>query len=127
MDTSRISKIIVEAVSKLSTLDKALDSGNRYTAHWTLLILFGMMQDLQRLAEEEPVPIQIDKAKLFEKIEAADTVMGRLKRFIEEDNFRLASTDAVSLHSILYDIRQLISGEESEGQMGRGDTRVLRD
>lgn len=109
MDKSRILKIISEAEAKLVTLDEALDSGNNEAANWIFLVLSGVILDLQRLAEEEPIPIEIDKQKLAMTIQSAMDAVGEGRVGIEEREYRLTRSDAVLLCLALHDIREIIT------------------
>ena len=109
MDKSRILEIITEAEAKLVTLDEALDSGNNEAAKWIFLVLSGVFQDLQRLTEEEPVPIEIDKQKLALTFQSALNAVGEGKVGIEEREYHLTRSDAVLLCLALHDIREIIT------------------
>ena len=109
MDKSRILNIITEAESKLVTLDEALDSGNSETANWIFLILSGVFQDLQRLTEEEPIPIEIDKQKLSMTFRSALDAVREGEAGIEEREYHLMRSDAVLLCLALHDIREIIT------------------
>ena len=109
MDKSRILNIIAEAEAKLVILDEALDSGNSETANWILLVLSGVFQDLQRLTEEEPIPMEIDKQKLSMIFQSALNAVGEGRAGIEEREYRLTRSDAVLLCLALHDIREIIT------------------
>ena len=109
MDKSRIFNILAEAEAKLVTLDEALDSGDAEAANWIFLILLGVIQDLQRLAEEEPIPPEIDKQKLSATFQTALNAVGEGRVGIEEGEYRLTRSDTVLLCLALQDIREIIS------------------
>lgn len=109
MDKSRILKIISEAEAEIVTLEEALDSGNNDTANWTFVILAGIIQDLQRLAEEEPIPIEVDKQKLSATFQTALNAVGERRASIEEREYGLTCSDAVLLCLALHDIREIIT------------------
>lgn len=109
MDKSRIFKIIDEAEAEIATLDKALDSGSGERAHWTLVVMSGIIQDLRRLAEEEPMPTGIDKQKLSKTFQTALSALGEGRASIEEGEYRLTRSDSVLLSLALQDIREIIS------------------
>ena len=111
MDKSRILKIILEAGSKIAALNEALANSNTSTADWTLLMLAGVMQDLQRLTEEEPLPMAIDRQKLSENFHGVLTAIVEARVGVKEGNYRLAFSDLVLLGFALNDIREIIDGE----------------
>jgi hypothetical protein len=114
MDTARMRKIVLEAEAKIAPLEEALRSGDDNMAGRMLTILFGMMQDLKRLDEEESVPLNIDKGKLSETIDTVLTIMGQVRTGIDEHDLRLTNTNCFLLHALFNNIRELISGEKSE-------------
>ena len=109
MDKSRILKIITEAEAKLVTLDEALDSGNSEEANWIFVVLAGVIQDLQRLAEEEPIPIEIDKQKLSMTFQSAWNAVEEGRVSIQECEYRLLRLNAVLLSLALQDMRKIIN------------------
>lgn len=109
MDKSRILKIIGEAEAEIVTLEEALDGGNNDTANWTFVVLAGIIQDLQRLAEEEPIPKEVDKQKLSATFQTALKAVGERRASIEEGKYRLTRSDTVLLSLALHDIREIIS------------------
>lgn len=113
MDRLRTSKIVIEAQSKLVALDEALGKRDTATAGWILTVLFGVIQDLQRLTEE-PAPGEIDQGKISEAIHTALAIMEQVRTGIDDNDNHLASTNCSLLHGIFGDIRDLISGEKSE-------------
>jgi hypothetical protein len=108
MDKLRMIKIITEAEGEIATLDQALDSGNDNAAQWTQVILSGMIQDLRRLAEEEPTPDEFDKQKLSAAFQTALSAVGEGRVSIKESEYRLKRSDAAALSLALYDVRELI-------------------
>ena len=109
MDKSRILEIITEAEAKLVTLDEALDSGNNEAANWIFTVLAGVFQDLQRLAQEEPIPIEVDKQKLTLTFQSALKAVGEGRVGIEEREYSLTRSDVALLCLALHDIRELIT------------------
>lgn len=109
MDQPRILKIIAEAEAEIVTLEKALDSGNNDTADWTFVVLSGIIQDLQRLAEEEPIPIEVDEQKLSATFQTALKAVGEGRASIEEGKYHLTRSDTVLLSLALHDVRKIIS------------------
>ena len=109
MYKSRILKIITEAEAKLVTLDEALDSGNSEAANWIFLVLSGVIQDLQRLTEEEPIPIEIDKQKLSMTFQSAIDAVGVGRVGIEERDYGRTRSNTVLLCLALQDIREIIT------------------
>ena len=107
MDTLRMSKIVIEAESKIATLLEALGSGDNSMADWILTVLFGMLQDLERIAGKESVSPNIDKRELFETIDTALATMCQVRAGIDEHNYSLARTNSFLLHAIFSDLREL--------------------
>lgn len=108
MDKSRILKIIGEAEAEIVTLEEALDGGNNDAADWTFVVLAGIIQDLQRLAEEEPIPIEVDKQKLSATFQTALNAVGEGRASIEEGEDRLTRSDTILLSLALHDLRAII-------------------
>jgi hypothetical protein len=117
LNTLTMSKIIIEAESKVGTLDESLENNDKNMADWIVTVLFGMMQDLQRLADEEPVPLEIDKRNLSGAMEAALGIIRQVQIGINELDYSLAKTNSFLLHDVFNDIHDLISVEKNENQI----------
>lgn len=124
MDKSRISKIIIAGESEISTLDQALHDHNTNTADWTLSILCGIFQDLERLAGEEPIPTKIDKLKLSETVDIALALLSEVRIGIDKCDYCYASAELSLLRFVLDDIPDLIKGEKSEIGSHQNNTHV---
>ena len=108
VDKTRMEKVIQEAEAKVPTLDDAVEKCDQEVASWTLLLLSGIIQDLQRLSNEEPIPAEIDRQKLSEALQAASDAITEGGESVRRGEYSLARSDAVLLALALEDIQDII-------------------
>ena len=109
VDKTRMEKVIQEAEAKVPALDDALEKCDQEVASWTLLLLSGIIQDLQRLSNEEPIPAGIDRQKLSEALQTASKAISGGGEFVRLGECSLARSDAVLLTLALEDIQDIIN------------------
>ena len=109
MDKTRMEKVIQEAEAKVPTLDDAVEKCDQEVASWTLLLLSSIIQELQRLANEEPIPAEIDRQKLSAALQAASDAITEGGESVRCGEYSLARSDAVLLALALDDILDTIN------------------
>jgi hypothetical protein len=109
VDKARMEVVIQQAKAKLATLDDDLVSCNQEVASWTFLVLSSVLEDLQRLANEEPISAEIDRQKLAEALQTASNAITEGGQSVRLGEYSLARSDLVLLTLALDDIQDIIN------------------